>query len=135
MLKSLHLLFKALEERLRNEINLVLLTTTLFKTLLTSCGAFNIAAQHNSRTAVRISEATLVGSAAMKRISVLGLLFLPGAFICVHYCDVVQLQMLLTYYRHYSIQASSTLPRTAKQSHSTGLFLRNFGSIGWWLFQ
>ncbi|KAG9234148.1 hypothetical protein BJ875DRAFT_462349 [Amylocarpus encephaloides] len=66
LLKSLHLRSKALEERLRNE-------TTL---------AFNIVAQHDSRVAVGINEAAKTDSAAMKTISILGLIFLPGTFIC-----------------------------------------------------
>jgi len=66
LLKSLHLRSKALEKRLRNEINL----------------AFNMVAQNDSRIAVSIGEATKADSAAMKTISTLGLLFLPGTFIC-----------------------------------------------------
>ncbi|KAF8850701.1 hypothetical protein BDZ45DRAFT_186193 [Acephala macrosclerotiorum] len=66
LLKCLQLRSKALEERLRNETNL----------------AFNTVAQHDSRIAVQIGEATQVDSAAMKTISVLGLAFLPGTFIC-----------------------------------------------------
>jgi Mg2+ and Co2+ transporter CorA len=50
---------------------------------LTMQQAFNSVAQYNSRIAVRISEANQVDSAAMKTISVLGLVFLPGTFVCV----------------------------------------------------
>ncbi|TVY26089.1 hypothetical protein LHYA1_G004280 [Lachnellula hyalina] len=67
ILKCLSLRSKALEERLKNEINLV---------------AFNTVAQHDSRIAVRIGESTQVDSASMKTISILGLVFLPGTFIC-----------------------------------------------------
>ena len=67
ILECLHLRSQALEKRLRNEIGL----------------AFNVVAQHDSRIAVRIGEATQVDSAAMKTISVLGLIFLPGTFISV----------------------------------------------------
>ncbi|KAH9209899.1 hypothetical protein DL95DRAFT_308961, partial [Leptodontidium sp. 2 PMI_412] len=66
LFKCLHFRSQALEERLRNEINL----------------AFNIVAQHDSRISVRISEAAQIDSAAMRTISVLGLAFLPGTFIC-----------------------------------------------------
>ncbi|TVY52504.1 hypothetical protein LCER1_G006989, partial [Lachnellula cervina] len=67
VLKCLNLRSKVLEERLRNEINLV---------------AFNTVAQHDSRIAVLIAEATQVDSASMKTISILGLVFMPGTFIC-----------------------------------------------------
>ena len=55
----------------------------MIQVLLNIRQAFNIVAQHNSRTTVRIGEATQVDSAAMKTVSVLGLLFLPGTFISV----------------------------------------------------
>ncbi|KAK8905624.1 hypothetical protein QC760_005546 [Botrytis cinerea] len=64
--KSLHLRSKALEDRLRNEINL----------------AFNIVAEYDSRISVRLSKAMQVDSFSMRTIAVLGLLFLPGTFIC-----------------------------------------------------
>ncbi|KAJ8063444.1 hypothetical protein OCU04_008661 [Sclerotinia nivalis] len=66
ILKSLHLRSKALEDRLRNEINL----------------AFNIVAQYDSRISVRLSKAMQMDSFSMRTIAVLGLLFLPGTFIC-----------------------------------------------------
>ncbi|OBT42429.1 hypothetical protein VE00_05993 [Pseudogymnoascus sp. WSF 3629] len=66
LLRCLYLRSKALEERLRNEINL----------------AFNTVAQHDSRIAVLIGKSTQADSAAVKTISVLGLAFLPGTFIC-----------------------------------------------------
>jgi hypothetical protein len=50
---------------------------------LTIQQAFSSVAQYDSRIGVRISKATQVDSAAMKTISVLGLVFLPGTFICV----------------------------------------------------
>lgn len=53
--------------------------------MLTIGQAFNIVAQYESGIAVGIGEATRVDSAAMKTISLLGLIFLPGTFICV--CD------------------------------------------------
>ncbi|OBT38898.1 hypothetical protein VE00_10782 [Pseudogymnoascus sp. WSF 3629] len=66
LLKCLNLRSKALEERLRNEISL----------------AFNTVAQHDSHIAVLVGKATQIDSAAVKTISVLGLAFLPGTFIC-----------------------------------------------------
>ncbi|TVY34884.1 hypothetical protein LOCC1_G008053 [Lachnellula occidentalis] len=57
VLKCLNLRSKALEERLKNEINL-----------------------HDSRIAVRIGEATQVDSAAMKTISILGLALFSTSF-------------------------------------------------------
>lgn len=66
LFKCLHLRCTALEKRLENETRL----------------AFNTVAQYNSQIAVRIGEATQVDSRAMKTISVLGLVFLPGTFIC-----------------------------------------------------
>lgn len=66
LLKCLQLRSQAVEARLRNEINL----------------AFNLVAQYDSRSAVQISTNTATDSAAMKTISVLGLVFLPGTFIC-----------------------------------------------------
>ena len=51
--------------------------------MLITSQAFNTVAQHDSRIAVQIGKATQVDSAAMKTISVLGLVFLPGTFICV----------------------------------------------------
>jgi hypothetical protein len=50
---------------------------------LTEEQAFNLVAQYDSRSAVQISTNTATDSAAMKTISVLGLVFLPGTFICV----------------------------------------------------
>ncbi|KAH7312896.1 hypothetical protein BKA65DRAFT_148421 [Rhexocercosporidium sp. MPI-PUGE-AT-0058] len=66
LFKCLHFRSQALEERLRNKINL----------------AFNIVAQNDSRISVRINKAAQIDSAAMRTISVLGLAFLPGTFIC-----------------------------------------------------
>ncbi|MCJ1309542.1 hypothetical protein MMC25_003202 [Agyrium rufum] len=66
LLTCLRLRSEAIEARLRNEINL----------------AFNLVAQYDARSAVQISANTATDSAAMKTISVLGLVFLPGTFIC-----------------------------------------------------
>ncbi|CAG8956320.1 hypothetical protein HYFRA_00003700 [Hymenoscyphus fraxineus] len=66
LMRCLHLRSKALEDRLRNEINL----------------AFNIVAQYNSHVSVSIGDATRADSAVMKSIAFLGLAFLPGSFVC-----------------------------------------------------
>lgn len=58
---------QALEERLRNEINL----------------AFHIATEHDSLIQAQIAHAANVDSSAMKTISILGMIFLPGTFISV----------------------------------------------------
>jgi hypothetical protein len=50
---------------------------------LTYRQAINLVAQYDSRSSVQISANTQTDSAAMKTISVLGLVFLPGTFICV----------------------------------------------------
>jgi Mg2+ and Co2+ transporter CorA len=59
----------ALEDRLRNEINL----------------AFNVVSQYDSAVTVRIGRAAQNDSAAMKTIAVLTLVFLPGTFISHDY--------------------------------------------------
>jgi hypothetical protein len=51
--------------------------------ILTRRQTFNTVAQHDSHIGVRIGEATQVDSAAMKTISVLGLVFLPATFVGV----------------------------------------------------
>ncbi|PVH69386.1 hypothetical protein DL98DRAFT_505830 [Cadophora sp. DSE1049] len=66
LFKCFHLRSKTLEERLRNETNL----------------AFNTVAQRDSRVAIQIGKIAQVDSGAMKAISLLGLVFLPGTFIC-----------------------------------------------------
>lgn len=58
---------QALEERLRNEINL----------------AFHIASEHDSLIQAQIAHAANIDSRAMKTISILGMVFLPGTFISV----------------------------------------------------
>lgn len=83
LLKCLHLRSKALEERLRSEIALVVISSMEARILLTLIQAFNTVAQHESRIAARIAEATQVDSAAMRTVSILGLFFLPGTFVCV----------------------------------------------------
>jgi hypothetical protein len=55
----------------------------MIKATLTMEQAFNLVAQIDSRITVRIGEATQADSATMKTISFLGLVFLPGTFICV----------------------------------------------------
>ena len=55
------------------------------KLFLTSKQAFNIVAEYDSRISVRLSKAMQVDSFSMRTIAVLGLLFLPGTFICVGY--------------------------------------------------
>ncbi|CZR68590.1 uncharacterized protein PAC_18489 [Phialocephala subalpina] len=82
LLNCLYLRSKALEERLQNEINLVVFAMSHKKIELIIPQAFNTVAQHDSRIAVQIGKATQIDSAAMKTISVLGLAFLPGTFIC-----------------------------------------------------
>lgn len=64
-LKCLQLRSQALEERLRNEINL----------------AFHIGSQYESIISARIAEAAQRDGMTMKTISVLGLVFLPGTLI------------------------------------------------------
>ncbi|KAM3072418.1 hypothetical protein ACMFMG_009221 [Clarireedia jacksonii] len=66
MLKGFHLRSKALEERLRNEISL----------------AFSTVSQYDSRITVQISEAMRIDSFTMRNAATLGLLFLPGTFVC-----------------------------------------------------
>jgi hypothetical protein len=106
LLKCLQLRSQAVEARLRNEINLVCTGHRLIICSLIICmnycvglyscygglcrqkklinkQAFNLVAQYDSRSAVQISTNTATDSAAMKTISVLGLVFLPGTFICV----------------------------------------------------
>lgn len=88
LFKCLHLRSKALEERLRNEINLVVSYTPNRKDYTDDTQAFNTVAQHDSRITVDIGKATQIDSAAMRTISVLGLAFLPGTLsafvICPH---------------------------------------------------
>lgn len=87
ILKCLHLRSKAIEERLRNETNLVLLESfphSYTKNKANACEqAFNMVSEYDSRIQVRIGEATQSDSTAMKMISFLGFLFLPGTFISV----------------------------------------------------
>lgn len=84
MLMCMLLRSKALNERLKNEINLVSISQRFHRRGSdTSNKAINVVAQHDSHVSVRIGEATQVDSAAMKTISILGLTFLPGTFICV----------------------------------------------------
>lgn len=64
-LQFMHNRSKALEERLKNEINL----------------AFHITSQHSNLISAKIAHAAQVDSRAMKTISILGLVFLPGTFI------------------------------------------------------
>ncbi|KAK4497465.1 hypothetical protein PRZ48_011916 [Zasmidium cellare] len=56
---------KAVEDRLKNEINL----------------AFHITSQHANLISAQIAHAAQVDSRAMRTISILGLVFLPGTFI------------------------------------------------------
>ncbi|KAG8623515.1 hypothetical protein KVT40_008491 [Elsinoe batatas] len=65
-LEGFHLRSKALEERLKNEVNL----------------AFAIVSQHDSKVSVQIAEAAQSDSASTKTIQFLGLIFLPSTFIC-----------------------------------------------------
>ncbi|SMQ55397.1 unnamed protein product [Zymoseptoria tritici ST99CH_3D7] len=65
LLYGFHLRCQATEARLKNEIALV----------------FHIAAQHESMLAQQIAQAAKEDSRAMKTISVLGLVFLPGTFV------------------------------------------------------
>ncbi|RDW82808.1 hypothetical protein BP6252_03920 [Coleophoma cylindrospora] len=65
MMKALHLRAEAAKARVQNEINL----------------AFNIVAQRDSRASVLIGEEARADNLAMKTISILGLVFLPGTFI------------------------------------------------------
>lgn len=67
LLYGFHLRCQATEARLKNEIALV----------------FHIAAQHESMLAQQIAQAAKEDSRAMKTISVLGLVFLPGTFVSV----------------------------------------------------
>jgi hypothetical protein len=133
LFKSLHLRSKALEERLRNEINLVFLSRNIMhKFALTNKQAFNVVAQHDSRIAMRIADATQVDSAAMKTIAILGLVFLPGTFICVsdlwHILDNDQCMADLS--RHYLVLHFSASPQAATRSHRAGWCLKSSGSTG-----
>jgi uncharacterized heparinase superfamily protein len=83
LLRSLYLRSKALEDRLRNEINLVCVAIRIETIIVMIQQAFNTVAQQDSRITVQIGRAAQIDSAAMKTISVLGLVFLPGTFICV----------------------------------------------------
>lgn len=65
LLKGMHLRSRALEERLRNEINL----------------AFHISTQADSLIQAKIAAASQRDSNATRTISILGLVFLPGTFI------------------------------------------------------
>jgi hypothetical protein len=67
LLRCLKLRSDTLRNRLNNEINL----------------AFNVVAQHDSRTAVEIGQAAKDDSSSMKTIAVLTLVFLPGTAISV----------------------------------------------------
>lgn len=64
-LQFMHNRSKALEDRLKNEITL----------------AFHITSQHSNLITAQIAHAAQVDSRAMKTISILGLVFLPGTFI------------------------------------------------------
>jgi hypothetical protein len=102
--------------------------------ILTSEQAFNVVAQQDSRIAVRIADATQVDSAAMKTIATLGLVFLPGTFICVRdLCWILtEINMWLTQFRHSLALLFSASPRAATPSHRAGQCLRSSGSIGLW---
>ncbi|CAK3812940.1 Hypothetical predicted protein [Lecanosticta acicola] len=65
VLQFMHNRSLAIEDRLRNEINL----------------ALHITSQHANKLSAEIAEAARVDSRTQKTISVLGLLFLPGTFI------------------------------------------------------
>lgn len=58
--------------------------------MLTISQAFNTVAQNDSRISVLIAKATQTDSAAMKTISVLGLTFLPGTFVCVRCATLLE---------------------------------------------
>lgn len=73
LLNCLYLRSKALQERLQNEINLVVFAISHKRIELIIPQAFNTVAQHDSRIAVQIGKATQVDGAAMKTISMLGL--------------------------------------------------------------
>ncbi|KAE9370170.1 hypothetical protein N431DRAFT_308690, partial [Stipitochalara longipes BDJ] len=65
VLKSLRLRSQAIQARLQNEINL----------------QFNLVSQYDSRISVRVGQAAQSDSAAMRTISILTLVFLPGTFV------------------------------------------------------
>ncbi|KAF2169606.1 hypothetical protein M409DRAFT_52133 [Zasmidium cellare ATCC 36951] len=65
MLQFMHNRSIAVEDRLKNEINL----------------AFHITSQHSNLISAKIAHAAQVDSRAMRTISILGLVFLPGTFI------------------------------------------------------
>lgn len=65
MLQFMHNRSKAVEDRLKNEINL----------------AFHVTSQHSNLISMQIAHAAQVDSRAMRTISILGLVFLPGTFI------------------------------------------------------
>lgn len=65
MLQFMHNRSIAVEDRLKNEINL----------------AFHITSQHSNLISAQIAHAAQVDSRAMRTISILGLVFLPGTFI------------------------------------------------------
>ena len=91
MLTGLRARSEANESRLRNEINLVcallFLTPIPLRDILsdrTDVGeAFNIVAQSQNQTTMRISEATQSDGAAMKTVALVTLTFLPATFVSV----------------------------------------------------
>ncbi|TKA72098.1 hypothetical protein B0A49_03784 [Cryomyces minteri] len=73
LLNCISLRSQALGERLQNEITLAHNLVAQYNSVI---------AQYNSELTLRISEATKSDSTAMRTISVLTLLFLPGTFVC-----------------------------------------------------
>lgn len=140
ILKCLHLRSKAVEERLRNETNLVLLESfphSYTENKANACKqAFNMVSQYDSRIQVRIGEATQSDSTAMKMVSFLGFLFLPGTFVSV--CPPSSFFVFLktgplrklTPDRPSSARASSTSHLEAEINRRVGPCQRNSGSTG-----
>lgn len=90
MLRSLKARARSNEQRLQNEITLVSLLSCRVPVrtdgLTNESKAFNSIAQYDSKTAVKISRATQIDSAAMRTVAVLTLAFLPATFISVSLC-------------------------------------------------
>jgi len=76
---------KANEERLRNEINLVVLLCSSYLQywMLINRQSFNVVAQGENRMTTQLAKSSERHSAAMRTVSVVTITFLPATFVSV----------------------------------------------------
>jgi hypothetical protein len=98
MIRSLGARSRAVEARLKNEINLVgaLLSREPEAVTTDPQQTFNLVAQRDSRTMVQVGDAARSDSAAMKTIAILTLVFLPLTYLSVS----PPLSHILRFYSH-----------------------------------